>query len=61
LVLANKQDLPHAASTAEISDKLGLHHHRDKQWFIQSTCAVPGEGIVEGLEWMANTLKKKRN
>ena len=61
LVFANKQDMPHAASTAEITDKLGLHHHRDRQWFIQSTCAITGEGIVEGLEWMANTLKKKRN
>ena len=60
LVFANKQDMPHAASTTEITDKLGLQHHRDRQWFIQSTCAVTGEGIVEGLEWMANTLKRKR-
>ena len=60
LVFANKQDMPHAASTTEITDKLGLQHHRERQWFIQSTCAVTGEGIVEGLEWMANTLKRKR-
>ena len=35
LVLANKQDLPHAMNPAEITDKLGLHNMRNRNWYIQ--------------------------
>ena len=60
LVFANKQDLPQAMNTAEVTDKLGLVNMRARDWFIQATCAVTGDGIVDGLEWMANTLKKRK-
>ena len=59
LVMANKQDMPQALNTSEVTEKLGLHKHRSRQWFVQSTCAVNGEGIVDGLEWLVTTLKKK--
>ncbi|WFD18978.1 hypothetical protein MCAP1_001191 [Malassezia caprae] len=51
LVFANKQDLPNAMNAAEITDKLGLHSLRQRQWFIQATCATSGDGLYEGLEW----------
>ena len=35
LVFANKQDLPNAMSTAEVTDKLGLHSLRQREWYIQ--------------------------
>ncbi len=35
LVLANKQDLPNALRVAEVTDKLGLHSLRSRQWYIQ--------------------------
>lgn len=35
LVFANKQDLPKAMNTAEITDKLGLHGLRQGTWCIQ--------------------------
>ncbi|KAM9791360.1 ADP-ribosylation factor 3-like [Syngnathus typhle] len=57
LVFANKQDLPNAMTAAEITDKLGLHSLRDRQWFIQATCATNGEGLYEGLDWLSNRLK----
>ncbi|KAH3902693.1 ADP-ribosylation factor [Saccharomycodes ludwigii] len=59
LVFANKQDLPEAMSAAEVTEKLGLHSIRQRQWYIQATCATSGEGLYEGLEWLSNTLKKK--
>jgi ADP-ribosylation factor protein 1 len=59
LVFANKQDLPNAMNAAEITDKLGLHSLRNRQWFIQATCATSGDGLYEGLDWLSNTLKKK--
>jgi ADP-ribosylation factor protein 1 len=59
LVFANKQDLPHAMNAAEITDKLGLHSLRQRNWYIQSTCATSGEGLYEGLDWLSNNLSKK--
>ena len=61
LVLANKQDLPGALTLAQLTDKLGLAEWRARPWHIQATCAVTGEGIVDGLEWMANTMKKRKS
>eukprot|EP01122_Echinamoeba_exundans_P000002 TRINITY_DN0_c2_g1_i1.p1 TRINITY_DN0_c2_g1~~TRINITY_DN0_c2_g1_i1.p1 ORF type:complete len:204 (-),score=48.61 TRINITY_DN0_c2_g1_i1:144-683(-) len=59
LVLANKQDLPNAMSVAEVTDKLGLHALRNRSWYIQATCATSGDGLYEGLDWLANMLKNK--
>lgn len=61
LVFANKQDLPNAMSAAEITDKLGLQSLRQRQWFIQATCATSGDGLYEGLEWLSTNLKKRGN
>ncbi|CAI7898235.1 unnamed protein product [Closterium sp. NIES-53] len=59
LVFANKQDLPNAMNAAEITDKLGLHSLRQRQWYIQSTCATSGEGLYEGLDWLSNNIQSK--
>merc|ERR1712110_747457 len=53
LVFANKQDLLGALTCPEITDKLGLHTIRGRTWFIQSTCAVRGDGLYEGLDWLS--------
>jgi len=59
LVFANKQDLPNAMRAAEITDKLGLHTLRSRTWYIQATCATSGDGLYEGLDWLANKLKSQ--
>jgi ADP-ribosylation factor 1/2 len=59
LVFANKQDLPNAMTAADISDKLGLHSLRAHDWYIQSACATTGEGLYEGLDWLAQSITKK--
>lgn len=59
LVFANKQDLPNAMSAAEITDKLGLQQLRQRQWYIQATCATSGDGLYEGLEWLSTNLRKR--
>jgi len=59
LVFANKQDLPNAMSTAEVTDKLGLHSLRQRNWFIQGSCATSGEGLYEGLDWLSANIKKQ--
>ncbi|KAG6915545.1 hypothetical protein DXG01_010980 [Tephrocybe rancida] len=59
LVLANKQDHPAAMSTAEITDKLDLHGLRQRNWYIQATCATSGDGIYDGLDWLSANIKRQ--
>ena len=58
LVYANKQDLPNAMSASELTERLGLHSMRNRQWYIQACCATTGDGLYEGLDWMSNSLAK---
>merc|ERR1712003_418249 len=60
LVFANKQDLPNSMAVAEVSEKLGLHSLRNRQWYIQSACATTGDGLYEGLDWLSRTLSSKK-
>merc|ERR1712094_63814 len=60
LVLSNKSDLPQAMPAAEVADKLGLHSLRNRQWFIQSTCATTGDGLYEGLDWLSTQSLSNR-
>lgn len=53
LVLANKQDLADAMSAHEISEGLELHAIKSHEWHIQGACALTGEGLDEGLDWIA--------
>ena len=54
-----QQDLPNAMNTAEVTDKIGLHQLKMRDWYIQATCATSGDGLYEGLDWLSNELKKK--
>jgi ADP-ribosylation factor protein 1 len=56
LVFANKQDLPMALSVSQIADLMGLHHLGITNWYIQATCAVTGDGLYEGLDWLHRQL-----
>ncbi|XP_013670746.2 ADP-ribosylation factor 1 isoform X1 [Brassica napus] len=57
LIFANKQDLPGALDDAAVTEALELHKIKSRQWAIFKTCAVKGEGLFEGLDWLSNTLK----
>eukprot|EP00850_Spirogloea_muscicola_P015978 SM000126S26354 [mRNA] locus=s126:371960:376138:- [translate_table: standard] len=58
LVFANKQDMKGALTPAEVCEALGLFNLRNQRWQIQGTVAPKGEGLYEGLDWLATTLKK---
>jgi hypothetical protein len=47
-------------NAAEITDKLGLHSLRNRNWYIQATCATSGDGLYEGLDWLSNQLKNAK-
>ena len=62
LILANKQDLPEAVSPAEVTEKLELFKLRSgRDWYVQRTSAVSGEGFVDGLTWLADKIKAKKS
>ncbi|CAK58691.1 unnamed protein product (macronuclear) [Paramecium tetraurelia] len=58
LVFANKQDMG-VMTVPEITEKLGLHTLR-REWYIQGTCALTGDGLYDGLDWLAKTVGKKK-
>ena len=60
LVFANKQDLPGAMTTPDVTDKLGLHTLRGRTWYIQATCATSGDGLYEGLDWLSRNVTGKK-
>ena len=57
---ANKQDLKDAMGVSELSEALGLPSIKTHSWHCQSSCAVTGEGLWEGLKWIADTLKHRQ-
>ncbi|KAK7476905.1 hypothetical protein BaRGS_00031844 [Batillaria attramentaria] len=57
LVFANKQDLPDAMKPHEIQEKLGLTRIRDRNWYVQPSCATTGDGLFEGLTWLTSNHK----
>ena len=58
LVLANKQDLPSAMSVTNIAEQLRLHSLEKKNWHIQGSCAITGDGLSEGMDWLTTQLIK---
>ena len=60
LVYANKQDAPGALDDAQIAEGLGLHEIKNRRWAIFKCSATKGEGLWEGMEWLANGLKSKQ-
>ena len=59
LVFANKQDAA-VYSVVEIADKMNLSQMRDREWHIQGACALTGEGLFEGFDWLSKALKNKK-
>jgi ADP-ribosylation factor 1/2 len=46
-------------TVAEITEKLGLHTLRNREWYVQGACALTGDGIYEGLDWLSKSVNKK--
>eukprot|EP00039_Didymoeca_costata_P029214 m.23659 g.23659 ORF g.23659 m.23659 type:complete len:179 (+) comp7528_c0_seq2:173-709(+) len=58
LIYANKQDAKGALSASDISQSLSLTTMTHHSYHIQACCALTGEGLYEGMEWLAGQLKK---
>ena len=60
LVFANKQDARGAMSAAEISERFALHTLKDHEWHIEPCCALTGQGLEAGIDWLAQRLRPSR-
>ena len=58
LVYANKADLPHALTPDQVRDQLQLEALGARAWHVQPSCATTGEGLWQGLKWLAANVKK---
>jgi hypothetical protein len=45
-------------TASDLTDKLSLTSLRQRNWYIQGTCATSGEGLYEGLDWLSTQLAK---
>ena len=59
LIYANKMDLPNALSVPQVIDRLGLQSLRDCRWQVQASNATRGDGLYEGMDWLAKNVNTK--
>lgn len=57
LIFANKQDLPDAIKPHEVQERLHLTKLRDRNWYVQPSCATSGDGLYDGLTWLCSNHK----
>ena len=57
---ANKQDLPNTISNTEITDRLHLDGLQSHPTHIQETCALSGQGLFEGLNWLLERVPESQ-
>ncbi|CAF1509867.1 unnamed protein product [Rotaria sp. Silwood1] len=57
LFFANKMDIRDALSDVGVSSALTLENITNKSWYICSSNALTGEGIVTGIEWLSSAIK----
>ncbi|GAU18934.1 hypothetical protein TSUD_229240, partial [Trifolium subterraneum] len=56
-----KQEFEKGAMTpTEVCEGLGLFDLRNRKWHIKGSCALKGDGLFEGLDWLASILKEKK-
>ena len=60
LVYANKQDLSGSMTCNEVAEKMDLSLLRGRRWFVQACSATSGDGLYEGLDWLAATVNETR-
>jgi len=60
LVFCNKQDLPRSLGPAQVMEKLELtKRFHGTDYLCQGCVGTTGDGLYEGLDWLASTLNKR--
>ncbi|EKE41229.1 hypothetical protein ENUP19_0085G0134 [Entamoeba nuttalli] len=56
LIYINKYDLLQDKNVADITNQLGLNQIKGREWYCQSSCAINGDGLYEGLDWLSSKI-----
>lgn len=48
-----------AMTVPELSEGLNLISLKSHNWHVQASCALTGEGLLDGLKWVAEELRRK--
>ena len=59
LIFANKADMPTARDPDELTEIYGFNEIQDHEWKVQPCCALTGEGLGEGLDWLSDKLSER--
>ncbi|KAH9999389.1 ADP-ribosylation factor family-domain-containing protein [Russula vinacea] len=61
LTMLSEEELAEGAlKPEEISEQLGLAGgEKGRDWSVRGSCAIKGEGIEDGLDWLVNAIQKK--
>lgn len=60
VVYSNKMDIKDSLSPSQVSLKLELDQIRNKPWQIFGSNALTGEGLTEGVNWLASQIRQYR-
>jgi len=60
LLLANKQDIQGCRTAGQICEDLNLHAIKEHEWHLQGCCALSGEGLSAGLDWLAERILERK-
>jgi len=58
LFFANKMDLPSALTPVDCMQILELERISDKPWHITSSNALTGQGVTDGISWLADHVRQ---
>jgi GTPase SAR1 family protein len=61
IILCNKQDLPNALMPNEVTERLGITKLTDRDWTVQATCALGGDGLALALDWLVDTVMGQKS
>ena len=59
LIFANKADMPTARDPGELTEIYGLNEIHEHEWKIQPCCALTGDGLADGLDWLSAKLSER--
>jgi small GTP-binding protein len=59
LIFCNKSDLPKSVTADRMTAILELDKLRTHRWRVQTSSAISGDGLYEGLDWLSQTLSVK--
>eukprot|EP01084_Bolivina_argentea_P307850 532170_1 len=59
LIFANKQDKVGALNKSELEKRLDLSTIKTRPWHIETSCALNGNGIEEGIDWLCQALNRQ--